>query len=439
MATYLKRRIPATVTDELDRKVRQTVEGILDDVRQRGDQAVRELSEKFDKWSPPSFRLSRSELDAIVGKVSPSTIADIKFAQTQIRHFAEQQKAALRDIEVETLPGVKLGHRNIPVESVGCYVPGGRYPMVASAHMSIVTARTAGVKRIIACTPPNQGAPHPETIAAMVLGGADEIHVLGGVQAIAAMGLGTQTIKPVDMLCGPGNAYVAEAKRQLFGRVGIDLLAGPTEILVIADDSADVEMIATDLLGQAEHGPTSPAILITTSRKIAEALPAEIDSQLKRLPTADVAGVAWRDYGEIILVDSREEAVKEADRAAAEHVEVLTKEPRYFLQHMRNYGALFLGPETNVSYGDKVIGTNHTLPTLGAARYTGGLWVGKFLKTCTYQEITPEAAVKVGEYCSRLCAIERFWGHKEQADLRLRRYGGQNVGLGARKETAPAK
>jgi sulfopropanediol 3-dehydrogenase len=295
------------------------------------------------------------------------------------------------------------------------------------------------VKRIIACTPPNQGAPHPETIAAMVLGGADEIHVLGGVQAIAAMGLGTQTIKPVDMLCGPGNAYVAEAKRQLFGRVGIDLLAGPTEILVIADDSADVEMIATDLLGQAEHGPTSPAILITTSRKLAEALPAEIDRQLKVLPTADVAGVAWRDYGEIILVDSREEAVKEADRVASEHVEVLTKEPRYFLEHMRNYGALFLGPETNVSYGDKVIGTNHTLPTLGAARYTGGLWVGKFMKTCTYQEITPEASVKIGEYCSRLCAIERFWGHKEQADLRLRRYGGQNVGLGAKRETTPAK
>ena len=305
--------------------------------------------------------------------------------------------------------------------------------------MSIVTARTAGVSRIIACTPPNQGAPHAETIAAMALGGADEIWVLGGVQAIAAMGLGTGMIRPVDMLCGPGNAYVAEAKRQLFGRVGIDLFAGPTEILVIADESADVEMIATDLLGQAEHGPTSPAILISTSRKLAEALPAEIERQLKVLPTADVAGVAWRDYGEIIVVDSREEAVKEADRVAAEHVEVLCESPRYFLEKMRNYGALFLGPETNVSYGDKVIGTNHTLPTLGAARYTGGLWVGKFLKTCTYQEITPEAAVKVGEYCSRLCAIERFWGHKEQADLRLRRYGGQNVGLGARKETAPAK
>src|SRR5205085_1558387 len=367
MATYLKRRIPSEVTDELDRKVRSTVESILDDVRKRGDEAVRELSEKFDRWSPASFRLSKADLDAIVAKVPASTLADIKFAQAQIRQFAEAQRAALRDIEVETLPGVRLGHKNIPVESVGCYVPGGRYPMVASAHMSIVTARTAGVSRIVACTPPNQGAPHPETIAAMVLGGADEIHVLGGVQAIAAMGIGTQTIKAVDMLCGPGNAYVAEAKRQLFGRVGIDLLAGPTEILVIADETADVEMIAT------------------------------------------------------------------------EHVEVLTREPRWFLERMRNYGALFLGPETNVSYGDKVIGTNHTLPTLGAARYTGGLWVGKFMKTCTYQQITAEASVKIGEYCSRLCAIERFWGHKEQADLRLRRYGGQNVGLGAKKETTPAK
>ena len=434
MATHLKRRIDKALTDANDAKVRQTVESILQDVAKRGDAAVRELSEKFDRWSPPSFRLAQGELDDIVRKVAPDAIADIKFAQAQIRNFAEHQRAALKDIEVETLPGVKLGHRNIPVESVGCYVPGGRYPMVASAHMSIVTARTAGVERIIACTPPNQGEPHAETIAAMVLGGASEIHVLGGVQAVAAMALGTETIKPVDMLVGPGNAYVAEAKRQLFGRVGIDLFAGPTEILVIADDSSDVEMIAIDLLGQAEHGPTSPAILITTSKAIAEALPAEIERQLAVLPTADVAGVAWRDYGEIILVDSLAEAVTEADRVAAEHVEVLTREPRYFLEHMRNYGALFLGPETNVSYGDKVIGTNHTLPTLGAARYTGGLWVGKFLKTCTYQEVTPEASVKIGEYCSRLCAIERFWGHKEQADLRLRRYGNQNVGLGAKKE-----
>ena len=430
MATHLKRRIARELTDETDRKVRQTVEDILADVKRRGDAAVREYSEKFDKWVPK--KLSQSDIEKILEKVKPSTLDDIKFAQAQIRSFAQHQRAAIRDIEVETLPGVRLGHRNIPVESVGCYVPGGRYPMVASAHMSIVTARTAGVSRIIACTPPNQGEPHAETIAAMVLAGADEIHVVGGVQAIAAMALGTQTIAPVDMLCGPGNAYVAEAKRQLFGRVGIDLFAGPTEILVVADDSADVEMIATDLLGQAEHGPTSPAICITTSRDIAHALPGEIERQLKILPTADVAGVAWRDYGEIILVDSREEAVKEADRVAAEHVEILCEDPRYFLEKMRNYGALFLGPETNVSYGDKVIGTNHTLPTLGAARYTGGLWVGKFLKTCTYQEVTPEASVKVGEYCSRLCAIERFWGHKEQADLRLRRYGGQNVGLGAK-------
>jgi sulfopropanediol 3-dehydrogenase len=430
MATHLKRRIAAAVTEEMDQKVRHTVEGILADVRKRGDAAVREYSEKFDKWVPK--KLSASEIEKILAKVQPATLDDIRFAQAQIRSFAEHQRAALRDIEVETLPGVKLGHRNIPVESVGCYVPGGRYPMVASAHMSIVTARVAGVKRIIACTPPNQGEPHAETIAAMVLGGADEIHVLGGVQAIAAMALGTETIRAVDMLCGPGNAYVAEAKRQLFGRVGIDLFAGPTEILVVADESADVEMIATDLLGQAEHGPTSPAICITTSKSIAENLEKEIQRQLKVLPTADVAGVAWRDYGEIILVDSREEAVKEADRVAAEHVEILCTNPRWFLEKMRNYGALFLGPETNVSYGDKVIGTNHTLPTLGAARYTGGLWVGKFLKTCTYQEITPEAAVRIGEYCSRLCAIERFWGHKEQADLRLRRYGGQDVGLGAK-------
>jgi sulfopropanediol 3-dehydrogenase len=433
MATHLKRRIASTVTDEIDQKVRQTVEGILAEVKKRGDAAVREYSEKFDKWVPR--KLSPSDIEKILSKVEPSTINDIKFAQAQIRNFAEHQRSAIRDIEVETLPGVKLGHRNIPVESVGCYVPGGRYPMVASAHMSIVTARTAGVSRIIACTPPNQGEPHAETIAAMVLGGADEIHVVGGVQAIAAMALGTQTITPVDMLCGPGNAYVAEAKRQLFGRVGIDLFAGPTEILVVADDTADVGMIATDLLGQAEHGPTSPAILITTSESLANELPGEIQRQLERLPTADVAGVAWRDYGEIILVESREEAVKEADRVAAEHVEILAQDPRWFLEKMKNYGALFLGPETNVSYGDKVIGTNHTLPTLGAARYTGGLWVGKFLKTCTYQEITPEASVRVGEYCSRLCAIERFWGHKEQADLRLRRYGGQNVGLGAKHES----
>ena len=432
MAQYLKKRIPQDVTDAIDLKVRQTVEGILTDVKKRGDAAVRELSQQFDKWSPASFKLSQAELDAIVATVPNATIDDIKFAQAQIRNFAQHQRASMQDIEVETLPGVKLGHKHIPVDSVGCYVPGGRYPMVASAHMSIVTARAAGVRRVIACTPPNQGAPHAETIAAMVLAGADDIYVMGGVQAIAAMGVGTETIAPVDMLVGPGNAYVAEAKRQMFGKVGIDLLAGPTEILVIADETSDVEIIATDLLGQAEHGPTSPAILITTSRKLAEDLSAEIERQLKVLPTADVASVAWRDYGEIILVDSIDEAVKEADLQAAEHVEVLTREPRYFLEKMKNYGALFLGPQTNVSYGDKVIGTNHTLPTMGAARYTGGLWVGKFLKTCTYQEVSDAASVVVGDYCSRLCAIERFWGHKEQADLRLRRYGGRKIGLGVK-------
>ncbi len=429
MARYLKQGISVADAEAADLKVRQTVEGILADVAKRGDAAVRELSQRFDKWSPSAFRLSPDQIGAIVAKVPNETIEDITFAQKQIRDFAKAQRAALRDIEVETLPGVILGHKNIPVASVGCYVPGGRYPMVASAHMSIVTAKVAGVPRIIACTPPNEGEPHPATIAAMHLAGADEIHVLGGVQAVAAMALGTETIAPVDMLVGPGNAYVAEAKRQLYGRVGIDLFAGPTEILVVADETADVVMVAVDLLGQAEHGPTSPAILITTSRELAEALPGEIERQLKVLPTADVAGQAWRDYGQIILVDSLEEAVTEADRCAAEHVEILTREPRYFLERMRNYGAMFLGPETNVAYGDKVIGTNHTLPTQGAARYTGGLWVGKFLKTVTYQECTPEASVTVGDYCSRLCAIERFWGHKEQADLRLRVYGGRKVGL----------
>jgi len=434
LAQYLKQGISPAAAEAADRKIQQTVEGILADVTARGDAAVRELSQKFDNWSPPSFRLRHDDIAAIVAKVPEDTIADIRFAQSQVRNFAQAQRDALRDVEVETLPGVILGHKNIPVESVGCYVPGGRYPMVASAHMSIVTAKVAGVPRIIACTPPNEGEPHPATIAAMHLGGADEIHVLGGVQAVAAMALGTESIKPVDMLVGPGNAYVADAKRQLYGRVGIDLFAGPTEILVVADDTADVVMVAVDLLGQAEHGPTSPATLITTSRKLAEALPGEIERQLKVLPTADVAGQAWRDYGQIIVVDSLEEAVAEADRVAAEHVEILTKEPRYFLQRMRNYGAMFLGPETNVAYGDKVIGTNHTLPTRGAARYTGGLWVGKFLKTVTYQECTPEASVVVGDYCSRLCAIERFWGHKEQADLRLRIYGGRRVGLHQEKD-----
>jgi sulfopropanediol 3-dehydrogenase len=431
MARYLKGPVDAADIAAADARVRATVEGILADIAARGDAAVRALSEKFDDWSPPSFRLSPAEIEALVAAVPAETIADITFAQTQIRRFAEAQKDALGDLEIETMPGVTLGHRNIPVNRVGCYVPGGRYPMVASAHMSIVTARVAGVGHIIACTPPTEGRAHAETIAAMALAGADEIHILGGVQAVGAMALGTGSITPVDMLVGPGNAYVAEAKRQLFGRVGIDLLAGPTEILVIADETADAEMVAVDLLGQAEHGPTSPAALITTSEALAEALEAEIARQLAHLPTAEVAGAAWRDFGQIILVADRAEAVLEADRLAYEHVEVLTEEPRYFLEHMTNYGSLFLGPETNVAYGDKVIGTNHTLPTKGAARYTGGLWVGKFLKTVTYQQCTPEASVVIGEYGARLCAIERFWGHKEQADLRLRRYGGRNVGLGA--------
>ncbi len=428
MQRHLKRAALAGQQEETDARIRSTVEGIIADVARRGDAAVRELSERFDKWSPPSFRLSADEIVALVAKVAPQTIDDIKFAQAQIRNFAEIQRASLRDVEVETLPGVVLGHRHIPVGGVGCYVPGGRYPMVASAHMSIVTARVARVEYITACTPPNQGGPHPETIAAMHLGGADEIHVLGGVQAVAAMALGTATFKPVDMLVGPGNAYVAEAKRQLYGRVGIDLFAGPTEILVIADDTADAEMCATDLLGQAEHGPTSPAILLTTSERLAQATLAEVERQLAVLPTADVAGVAWRDYGEVILCADEDEMVSEGNQIAAEHVEVLTSEPRRYLDRLKNYGALFLGPETNVAYGDKVIGTNHTLPTRGAARYTGGLWVGKFLKTCTYQEIrTAEASAMVGEYCSRLCAIERFWGHKEQADLRVRRYRRKNA------------
>ena len=422
MAIIIKRGISEQASAEAEQKVKETVEGILDDIRARGDIAVRELSERFDNWSPGSFRLSQAEIDVILDSLSEQTIADIKFAQAQVRRFAEAQRAALHDIEVETLPGVTLGHKNIPVNSVGCYVPGGRYPMVASAHMSIVTAKVAGVGRIVSCTPPVKGVPPAATVAAMAIGGADEIYILGGVQAMAAMAHGTDEIAAVDMIVGPGNAYVAEAKRQLYGQVGIDLLAGPTEVLIIADETADAEMAATDLLGQAEHGPTSPAILITTSAELAHATEREIGRQLEALPTADIAGVAWRDYGQIILVDSHAEALAEANGVAAEHVQILTADPQYYLANMTNYGALFLGPETNVAYGDKVIGTNHTLPTKGAARYTGGLWVGKFLKTVTYQRITPQASVLVGEYASRLCELEGFWGHKEQADLRLRRY-----------------
>src|SRR6201996_3111556 len=427
MIRVLKQGATEAEKVEADRKVRQTVEAILEDISARGDAAVRELSAKFDKWEPAAFRLRPDEILSLTDSLPDQVITDIKFAQTQIRRFAEAQKDALRDIEVETLPGIRLGHKNIPVDSVGCYVPGGRYPMVASAHMSVLTAKVAGVKRVAACTPPLNGVPPAATVAAMALGGADEIYLLGGIQAVAAMALGTATIAPVDMLVGPGNAFVAEAKRQLFGRVGIDLLAGPTETLIIADETADTEMCATDLLGQAEHGPTSPAILLTTSKKIADAIEKEIERQLAVLPTADIAGLAWRDHGQVILCDTDEELVSEADRIASEHVQVLTREPRWFLERMTNYGALFLGKETNVAYGDKVIGTNHTLPTKRAARYTGGLWVGKFLKTCTYQEVSPEATAMIGEYCSRLCAIENFAGHKEQADLRVRRYGRKNA------------
>ena len=422
MALELKTGITEAASRAADDAVRRTVESILQDVETRGDDAVRAYSEKFDRWSPPDFRLSPAAIAEIVERVDPGVRKDIEFAQRQIRIFAEAQRDALRDVEIETIPGVTLGHKNIPVQSVGCYVPGGRYPMIASAHMSILTAKVAGVPRVIACTPPYEGRAHAETIVAMALAGADEIYILGGVQAIAAMGLGTASMAPVDMLVGPGNAYVAEAKRQLFGRVGIDLLAGPTEILVVADDTASADMVATDLLGQAEHGPNSPAVLVTTSRALAEEVVDEIDRQLQVLPTADLAGVSWRDYGRIILVDDEEEAVEVADEIASEHVEILTRNPQYFLDRMKNYGSLFLGPETNVAYGDKVIGTNHILPTKRAARYTGGLWVGKFLKTVTYQQVTPEATVTIGEYCSRLCAIERFWGHKEQADHRVRKY-----------------
>ncbi len=422
MAMWLKRGMDVQKSREADTKVRTTVEGVLHDVEQRGDVAVRELSVRFDKWSPDNFRLSPNQIELLIASLPAQVIEDIKFAQSQVRGFAQAQRNALKDIEIETLPGVTLGHKNIPVSSVGCYVPGGRYPMVASAHMSVVTAKVAGVPRVVACTPPIQGDIPAATVAAMALAGADEIYVLGGIQAVAAMALGTETIMPVDMLVGPGNAYVAEAKRQLYGRVGIDLFAGPTEILVIADETADAEMCATDLLGQAEHGPDSPAILITTSEKLGRETIAEVERQLKVLRTADVASISWRDHGEVIIVKDDAEAVQEADRIAAEHVEILTRNPRYFLDRMRNYGALFLGKETNVAYGDKVIGTNHTLPTKKAARYTGGLWVGKFLKTCTYQQITEQASVVVGEYASRLCALENFWGHKEQADLRLRRY-----------------
>lgn len=428
MTTYLKRGKSADEVAEDDAKVRQTVEGILGDIEQRGDAAVRELAQKFDGAARDDARLSADEIAETVARVSPDDIADIEFAQAQIRNFAQKQKECLKDLEVETLPGVILGHKNVPVNSVGCYVPGGKYPMVASAHMSVVTAKVAGVKRIVASAPPQDGKPHPAVVAAMHMAGADEILMLGGVQAVGAMALGTETIEGVDMLVGPGNMFVAEAKRQLFGRVGIDLFAGPTETLVIADDSVDAELCAVDLLGQAEHGPTSPAALLTNSRKLAEETLAEIDRQLDILPTAKIARQAWQDYGSVILCETRDEMVEEADKLAYEHVQVMTEDPDYFADKMSNYGALFLGPRTNVSFGDKVIGTNHTLPTKQAARYTGGLWVGKFMKTCTYQKVlTDEASAMIGGYCSRLCAIEGFAGHGEQANIRVRRYGGGNV------------
>ena len=428
---YLKEGKSALERSEDDAKVRQIVETTLSDIETRGDVAVRELAEKFDDYSPPSYRLSDNEIQALISEVSKRDIEDIKFAQAQVRKFAEAQRASMQDIEVETLPGVILGHKNIPVQSVGCYVPAGKFPMVASAHMSVLTASVAGVPRIVASTPPFQGKPNPAVIAAMHMGGAHEIYVLGGMQGIGAMALGTETIEPVHMLVGPGNAFVAEAKRQLFGKVGIDLFAGPTETMVIADETVDAEICATDLLGQAEHGYNSPAVLLTNSQKLAEDTLAEIDRLLIILPTSDTASVSWRDYGEVIVCDTYDEMLQMANEIASEHVQVMTDRDDWFLEEMTCYGALFLGPRTNVANGDKVIGTNHTLPTKKAGRYTGGLWVGKFLKTHSYQKIiTDEAAAQIGAYGSRLCVLEGFVGHAEQCNVRVRRYGGQNVGYG---------
>ena len=428
MAIFLKTGSTDAEKAEENNSIKSAVEATLSKIEKHGDAAVIDLSKQFDDWAPQTFRLSQKDIDACLKELTEENLKDIEFAQTQVRNFAEIQRTAITDIEVETLPGVILGHKNIPINSVGCYVPGGKYPMVASAHMSIVTAGVAGVQRIIAASPPFQGKPNPAVIAAMHLAGANEIYCMGGIQAVGAMALGTETIESVDMLVGPGNAFVAEAKRQLYGRVGIDLFAGPTETLLIADETVDGEMCATDLLGQAEHGPTSPAILLTTSENLARDTLKEIDRQLSILSTAPIAALAWQDHGQIILCENDTEMLKVADEIASEHVQVMTRNPDYFLENMTNYGALFLGPETNVSYGDKVIGTNHTLPTKKAARYTGGLWVGKFLKTCTYQRIqTAEASAMIGEYCSRLCEIEGFAGHKEQADLRVRRYGGSNI------------
>ena len=435
MAEWLKRGATAETRADNDRKVRDTVETILADISTRGDAAVRELSVKFDGWDRDDYRLSPTEVQDCIDQLTGQDLKDIEFAQTQVRNFAQIQRDSMHEVEVETLPGVVLGHKHIPVNAAGCYVPGGKYPLLASAHMSVITAKVAGVPRVITCAPPFEGRPAPAIVAAQAMAGADEIWCLGGIQAIGAMAIGTQSMAPVDMLVGPGNAFVAEAKRQLFGRVGIDLFAGPTETMVIADDSVDGELCATDLLGQAEHGPESPAILITTSRRLAEDTMREVARLLEILPTADIAGQAWANYGEVVLCADEAEMVRVADDYANEHVQVMTRDPDYFLRNMTNYGALVLGPRTNVAYGDKVIGTNHTLPTKRTARYTGGLWVGKFLKTCTYQRVlTDEATTMIGEYCSRLCALEGFAGHGEQANIRVRRYGGRNIPYAGKAE-----
>jgi sulfopropanediol 3-dehydrogenase len=428
MAQWLKRGQAADIKAAADKQVRDIVEGTLADIEARGDAAVRDLSIKFDNWDREDYRLSDAEIQACIDSLTKQDLKDIEFAQTQVRNFAQIQRNSMHDVEVETMPGVILGHKNLPLNSAGCYVPGGKYPLLASAHMSVITAKVAGVPRVITCAPPFQGKPAPAIVAAQALAGADAIYALGGIQAVGAMALGTESIKPVDILVGPGNAFVAEAKRQLYGRVGIDLFAGPTETLIIADESVDAELCATDILGQVEHGPDSPGILLTNSEKLARETMAEVERLLQILPTAAHARKAWETFGEVIVCDSYEEMVKIADEIASEHVQVMTEDPDYFLNNMTNYGALFLGPRTNVAYGDKAIGTNHTLPTKKAARYTGGLWVGKFIKTCTYQKVlTDEASALVGEYTSRLCGLEGFAGHGEQANIRVRRYGKRDV------------
>ena len=428
MIKYIKKRSDSNNASEDKSSIEETVRSILGDIRKRGDAALEHYSGYFDNWKPENFRLSQEEIDTAISKLSESEIEDIRFAQNQIRNFAQKQLETMNELEVETLPGVFLGHKHIPIENVGCYVPGGRYPMVASAHMSVLTAKVAGAKRVIACAPPYNGGAHPATIAAMHFAGADEIYLIGGVQAIGAMGIGTEKIESVNMIVGPGNSYVAEAKKQMFGEIGIDLIAGPTETLVIADDTSDGEICATDLLGQAEHGPTSPAVLITDSERLAEDTLNEIHRLLEILPTANITKGSWENFGEIILCKDQEDMLIEANKLAYEHVQVMTKDPSYFLKNLKNFGSLFLGQETNVAYGDKVIGTNHTLPTKEASKYTGGLWVGKFLKTCTYQRVeNKDTSAQIGEVCSRLCMLEGFAGHAEQANIRVRRYTGKNV------------